>query len=75
MFVIMSYLLGYSILWIVVDNEKVVNLIKSISLVHSMLPVASAGDERHIIPKFHDWVRTSIAVIVAVDNNTTLFVA
>ena len=71
----MSYFLGYSILWIVVNNEEVVNLIELIALVHSMLPVVSASDECHIIPKFHDCVRTSTAITVLVDNNTTFFVA
>ena len=71
----MSYLLGYSILWLVVNNEEVVNLIKSISLVHSVLPVVSASEEFHIKPKFHDCVRTSIAISVEVDNRATFFVA
>ena len=71
----MSCFFSYSILWIVVDNEKVIKLIKSIFLVHSMLPVAIGNDDQNVIPKFHDCVRTSIAVIVAVNDSTAFFVA
>ena len=74
-FVIMSCFHSYSILWIVVNNEEVVNLIESISLVHNMLPVAIGSDEQNIKPKFHDCVGTSIAIIVEVDDRATFFVA
>ena len=71
----MSYLLDNSILWIVVNNEDVVNLIESIFLVHSMLSVVSASEEFYIVPKFHYCIRTSITVIVVVNDSTPFFVA
>ena len=73
--VIMSYLLGNSILQIVVNNEEVVNLIKPIFLIHSMLPVVSASVLFYITPECHDCVRTGVAVIVVVDESTAFFVA
>ena len=71
----MSYLLGYSILWIVVNNEEVIKLIGSIFLVHSMLPVAIGSDGQNIIPKFCDCVKTGVAVCVKVKNLATFVVA
>ena len=71
----MSCFFSYSILWIIVDNEEVIKLIVSIFLVHSMLPVAIGSDEQNIKPNFHDCVRTSIAIIVEVNDRAIFFVA
>ena len=71
----MSYLLGNSILWIVVNDEEVVNLIEPIFLIHSMLPVVSASVEFYITLKCHGCGRTRIAVIVAVNESNAFLVA
>ena len=73
--VIIGCLLGNSILWIVVNDEEVVNLIKPIFSIYSMLPVVSACVLFYIIPECYDRVRAGVAVMVAVDEGTAFFVA